>query len=114
MSKSARLKDEQVGLFNKQFRKEKPFEKLKPVLDAHLDWNSDLKARRDPSARLGTQWDDCQKWDTQKRLDFLGKQSEQSEQQDYPERTGISMRSERYCAGFVSALGAPGSRPAGL
>jgi hypothetical protein len=37
----------------------------------------------------------------------------QSEQQDYPERTGISVRSERYYAGFGSAFGTPGSRPAG-
>src|SRR5262245_13599219 len=38
----------------------------------------------------------------------------QNQQQDYPERTGISRCSERDCACFRRAFAAPGSRPAGI
>ena len=50
MSKTSKLKDEQVGLFNKAFRNNDSLKALKPVLDANLDWNTSLKSRRDPSA----------------------------------------------------------------
>jgi hypothetical protein len=50
LSKTAKLKDEQVGLFNKQFRKLERLATLRPAIETHIDWNDTLKSRRDPSA----------------------------------------------------------------
>lgn len=50
LNKTAKLKDEQIGLFNKQFRKQDRLAALRPTIDSHIDWNDALKSRRDPSA----------------------------------------------------------------
>ncbi|WP_339038115.1 hypothetical protein WHZ78_09510 [Bradyrhizobium symbiodeficiens] len=50
INKPKKLKDIEVGLFNKTFRNSDSLKALKPALDAKLDWSASLKSRRDPSA----------------------------------------------------------------
>jgi hypothetical protein len=52
MGKTTKLKDIDVGLFNKKFRSDRHLKSLKAALDTHDDWNIDLKGRRDPSGTV--------------------------------------------------------------
>jgi hypothetical protein len=50
MSKTFKRVQTQVGLFHGLFLSDAHLANLKSVLEEHIDWNDDLKSRRDPSA----------------------------------------------------------------
>jgi hypothetical protein len=50
MGKTFKSVETQVGLFHGLFRKDVHLANLKGMLEEHIEWNDDLKSRRDPSA----------------------------------------------------------------
>jgi hypothetical protein len=50
MGKTFKWVQTQVGLFHGLFRNAAQLANLQSMLEGHLDWNEDLKSRRDPSA----------------------------------------------------------------